>query len=100
MDQAENDLHITVMSVELVRRLTNKLFENNYAGHFVNKHTCIQGLSREGKSEKGIQTSCVTSSSLVPYEGVFVSSHSACKVARSPLPLYLSSYSLQILLLF
>ena len=29
MDQAENDLHITVMSMELVRRLTNKLFENN-----------------------------------------------------------------------
>ena len=66
MDQAENDLHITVMSIELVRCLTNKLFENNYAGNFVNKHTCIQGLSREGKSEEGIQTSCVTSSSLVP----------------------------------
>ena len=66
MDQAENDLHITVTSIELVRRLTNKLFENNYAGNFVNKHTCIQGLSREGKSEEGIQTSCVTSSSLVP----------------------------------
>ena len=28
MDQAENDLHITVTSIELVRRLTNKLFEN------------------------------------------------------------------------
>ena len=66
MDQAENDLHITITSIELVRRLTNKLFENNYAGNFVNKHTCIQGLSREGKSEEGIQTSCVTSSSLVP----------------------------------
>ena len=70
MDQTENDLHTTVMSVELVRRLTNKLFENDYAGHFVNKHTCIQGLSREGISEEGIQTSCVTSSSLVPYVGV------------------------------
>lgn len=56
MDQAENDLHITVASIELVRRLTNKLFENNYADNFVNKHTCIQGLSREGKSEEGIQT--------------------------------------------
>ena len=68
MDQAENDLHITITSIELVRRLTNKLLENNnyYAGNFVNKHTCIQGLSREGKSEEGIQTSCVTSSSLVP----------------------------------
>ena len=51
MDQAENDLHITVMSMELVRSLTNKLFENNYAGHFVNKHTCFQGLSREVKSD-------------------------------------------------
>jgi len=66
MDQAENNLHITVMSMELVRRLTNKLFENNYAGNFVNKHTYIQGLSREGKSQEGIQTSCVTSSPLVP----------------------------------
>ena len=66
MDQAQNDLHITVTSIELVRCLTNKLFENNYAGNFVNKHTCIQGLLREGKSEEGIQTSCITSSSLVP----------------------------------
>ena len=45
------------------------MFENNYASHFVNKHTCIQGLSREGKSEEGIKkTSCITSSTLVPMQ--------------------------------
>ena len=64
MDQAQNE--------DETCQKSDQLIENLYAAHFVNIH--FQGLSREGKSEKGTQTSCITSSflTLVSYAGFFV----------------------------
>ena len=73
MDQAQNDLHITIVSAKLVRRLTNHIVLK-FAGHSALIHkqdsislltnNCFCGLSREGQSGEGTQSSCVPLQSL------------------------------------
>ena len=70
-DQAQNGLHITVMSRKLAKCLSNNIVWK-YAGHFVfvpkgGFGKFADRLSREGKSGEGAQWSCVTSYSLVSY---------------------------------